>query len=117
MLAKQDDNIGGLNVLGDGPFYPNPIDTWNQTNKPWLLNAINAGGVLRATANPINASNLFFSNVTNISFSNWQQVKNYMLSFSENSTTFIDELGFYGKEVHTFVHQGLNFNPITNTFQ
>lgn len=81
------------------------------------MNAINNGDILRATADPINAQNLFYSNTSNITFSNWNDVKSYMLSFSDSSTTFMDELGFYGKEIHTFVHQGLDFNPLTNTFQ
>ncbi len=38
-----------------------------------------------------------------------------MLSF-DSSHPFFQDLGFYGKEVHTLIHAGYNSNPLTSTF-
>ena len=113
--ARQGDNVGGLNVLGDGPFNPDPMRTWNETNKPWLLRAMEQGDNFRATANPIDASNLFYNNVNNVNFSSFGEVTKYMTSFSENSQQFRD-LGFYGKEVFTFINSGYTFDHINHLF-
>jgi len=112
-LAKQGNNSGGLNVLGN--VSRNVQEQWIQ-NRNWINQAIARGDVIRVTANPVYVSNFIFNNVDNVSFSNWDEVFDYMNTFNASSTKF-DNLGFFGKEIHTLINNGYNFNPITNLFE
>ncbi len=112
-LAKQGENVGGINILGD--ISGSLQQQWN-INKQWLMDAMSRGDAIRVTADPSNVSNVIYNNVDNINFNNFNEVVNYMTSFDELSPQFAN-LSFFGKEIHTLLNNGYSFNLLTNTFQ
>lgn len=80
------------------------------------MQAVNRGDKIRATANPSIASNIIYENPTGLTFNNFQEVVNYMQSFDSTSINFT-RLGYFGREVHTLVNNGYNFNQFTNLFE
>ncbi len=112
-VARQGENVGGLNILGN-----NPTGTihqrWSQ-NRNWLDAAINRGDDIRVTANPSDVNNIFNVNIRNRNISNIQELETFMTTLPVNSIEW-DNLGFYGKEVHHLYNNGYRFNPLTNTF-
>ena len=112
-LAKQGENIGGLNILGD--VTGTPAEKWIK-NKEWLEQAIERGDVIRVTADPVNVNNLLHINPDEIIFNSFDEVIDYMGDFDVDSD-FFENLGFYGKEVYTLLKNGYTFDPITYTFK
>lgn len=106
--------MGGINILGNPPT-GTAQEVWN-FNKQWLKQAISRGDAIRVTADPTKASNLIYINNNNISFNSFDDVLSYMNSFDEFSPQFTN-LGYFGKEIHTLINNGYNFNPLTNLFE
>jgi len=113
-LAKQGDNVGGLNILGE-PLGNGVDEVW-AFNESWLLDAINRSDVIRVTADPAIASNLIFQNTNNVIFNSFDDVISYMTSFTNIAPEF-SNLGYFGREVHTLINNGYSFNVITKTFE
>ena len=112
-LAKQGENIGGLNVLGD---VSGSIDEMWATNKQWLDDAIARGDVIRVTADPSDVANIIFNNVDDLSFNTFDEVMTYMSGFIEGSAQW-SNLSFYGKEVHRLLSNGYIFDSLSSTFK
>ena len=112
-LAKQGSNKGGMNILGDLPN--GTVDEKWEFNRAWLDDAIFRKDIIRLTADPVQTSNILYLNPQNLNFNNFSQVADYMTSFGTGSPLF-DNLGFFGKEVHTLISSGYQYNSLTKQF-
>ncbi|MDD3721655.1 MAG: hypothetical protein PHW92_04080 [Lutibacter sp.] len=112
-LAKQGDNVGGLNILGNVPN-GTVTEKW-VFNKEWLDQAIARGDAIRVTANPLNIDNVFHikTGVPSSAFLSVESLKGYLLNLS---TTKIEDLGYYGRELRHLFQNGYSFNSTTKQF-
>jgi hypothetical protein len=106
-LAKQGQNTGGMNILGDVPN-GTVLEKWN-FNKQWLDEAISRGDVIRVSADPLDINSIFYdiSGVPSSKFSNLNTLKNYLLNLTPDE---ISQLGYFGREVRHLFQNGYNFN-------
>ena len=113
-LAKQGENIGGINILGivTGTL----AEQW-QKNKQWLDKVIARGDVIRVTANPLDINNVFHitSGIDTKHFKSLTSLKNYLISLPENSIE-VGQLGFYGREIRHLFQNGYTFDSLTKQF-
>lgn len=112
-LAKQGNNSGGLNVLGD--VNGSTIAEKWADNKRWLNEAIVRKDVIRVTANPLDIDNVFYNkqNVDLSKFTDISKLKDYLLDLSPD---LVEDLGYYGREIRHLFQNGYSFNSTTKQF-
>lgn len=112
-LAKHGKNTGGLNILGE-PFGSNVAEIW-ANNKKWLDRAISRGDNIRVTANPLDINNVFHikTGIDPSKFSNINSLKDYLLGLSSSR---VEQLGYYGREIRHLFQNGYNFDSVTKQF-
>lgn len=89
---------------------------WKEFNVPWLMSAIERGDEIYAATDPMDLRMVFkdVEILSDVKIANWNDLNNYL---NELEISVLDEtLTGFGKEIHTLVENGYNYDFATKKF-